>query len=188
MKQIFGQDRDAIGNKILIFKPFTMDQQTEALKKVNKLVGNTGVGLIIVDSMTIFYRKHYGENSRKSKKARSDLAKMMVDSLSLARENKIPFIITNQVYTNIDTNTIRPIGGHVIDHNAKCIVHIEKKGNNLRKAILVKHRSRKTGSEAYFKIVEEGLVAFELFEDVKEYGERDMCVDNGTAWVREESR
>jgi len=162
MSQIFGENTEKITNEILFFKPFSLEEQSESLKKVKNLVKNLDIGLVIIDTMTVFYRKYFNGDKRRGKRGRNLLAEMMIDGLSLSRKSNIPLILTNQVYTDVENHKFEPVGGHVINHNAKAIVEIQKLPDGLRKAIVIKHRSIKSGSCAYFRIVEEGLAETDL--------------------------
>ena len=86
----------------------------------------------------------------------------MIDGLSLARKTNVPLLLANQVYTDIENNRFEPVGGHIINHNAKAIIELQKLPEGLRKIIVVKHRSIRSGSFAYFRIVEDGLAETEF--------------------------
>ena len=62
LTQICGEeDFQRASQDILFFQPTDIDQQDEAIKKAKSLCGNTvDVGLIVVDSMTLFYRVNLG--------------------------------------------------------------------------------------------------------------------------------
>lgn len=164
MKQVFGEDTARITGEMLLFKPYSLEEQAEGLKKAKNLVEKLDVGLVVIDTVTIFYRKGISKGGgKKGKRNRQYLAMMMIDGLSLARRTNIPLLLTNQVYTDIENNRFEPVGGHIINHNAKAIVELQKLPDGLRKAIIVKHRSIKSGSWAYFRILEEGLGEAELY-------------------------
>ncbi len=179
MQQIFGEESDRINRNVLFFKPYTFEQQYEAVEKSKKLVDTTDVGLMVVDSMTNFYRKYYSDSSNDGRKGRRILAKMMIESLSLARQKYLPVLITNQVYTDIDENKLKPIGGHVVDHNSKTVMQLKRLAGGRRKAILLKHRSMKSNISIYFEIVDSGISTDSLFGDVEFHEERDLYLDNG---------
>jgi len=50
-----------------------------------------------------------------------------------------------------------PLGGHMLSHNAKTIVRLERTGMSTRSAVLVKHRHREEGGRASFRITAHGL-------------------------------
>ncbi len=114
------------------------------------------IGTIIVDSATAYYRFEL-DDEESSIKTRRELANQVGFLHSLARKRKIVVVITNQVYSNIDTGTLRPIGGSGLEHISKAIVQLEKNGNGKRKATLLKHRSRPEGSTCEFTITSKGV-------------------------------
>ncbi|MGB9636005.1 MAG: DNA repair protein RadB, partial [Thermoplasmata archaeon] len=82
----------------------------------------------------------------------------MVNALArIAREDKVAVLITNQVYMDVKRGTFEPIGGAMLNHNAKIIIRLEKLGEGKRRAVLEKHRSLAEGREAIFKITQNGL-------------------------------
>ena len=158
MEQVFGEETARIMGEILLFKPYSLEEQAESLIKARNLVEKLDVGLVVIDTVTIFYRKDFNKDgNNKGKRNRHLLAKMMIEGLSLARRTNIPLLLANQVYTDIENNRFEPVGGHMINHNAKAIIELRKMPDGLRKAVVVKHRSIKSGSWTYFKITKEGL-------------------------------
>ena len=158
MEQVFGEETARITGEILLFKPYSLEEQAESLTKARNLVEKLDVGLVVIDTVTVFYRKHFNKDgNKKGKRNRHLLAKMMIEGLSLARRTNIPLVLANQVYTDIENHRFEPVGGHIINHNAKAIVELQKMADGLRKAVVVKHRSIKSGSWAYFRITNEGL-------------------------------
>ncbi len=162
MKQVFGEEVERITGDILMFKPYSLEEQVDSLIKVKNLVKNLNVGLVVIDTVTIFYRKYVSPQEESRKMRYHYLARMMIDGLSLARRTNVPLLLANQVYTDVEKNKIEPVGGHIINHNAKAIIELQKLPEGLRKVIVVKHRSIKSGSFAYFRIVEDGLAETEF--------------------------
>lgn len=74
-----------------------------------------------------------------------------------ARKYGIVVAITNQVYTDINSGSIRPVGGNIIEHISKTIIQLEKLGDGKRRAIIRKHRSLPEGSSAEFIITSTGV-------------------------------
>jgi len=52
---------------------------------------------------------------------------------------------------------MRPLGGTSLEHMCKAIVFLEKKGEGLRSARLMKHRSLPEGGLAEFKLTARGV-------------------------------
>jgi len=123
---------------------------------VKSLCGNSvDVGLIVVDSMTLFYRVNLGTEF--SSESRMMLGRQANTLLIIARENEVPVVITAQVYHDPETNMVHPVGGHFLKHAAKALVKLEKLPNGNRRARVVKHRSIPSGREALFQISESGF-------------------------------
>jgi DNA repair protein RadB len=75
----------------------------------------------------------------------------------IARKHRIPIVITNQVYMDIESNSLRPIGGTGLEHICKAIIFLEKKGEGERRAQLMKHRSSPEGITADFRLTSKGV-------------------------------
>jgi DNA repair protein RadB len=142
--------------EILFFEPYAMEEQSDVIEKSLKLVESKArIGLVILDSITIFYRLTLGSENESSSRRR--LGKQIIDLLTLARKNDLPVVITNQVYTDVEKNTFNPIGGHLLNHNAKAIIKLERLENGLRKAIVMKHRSKASDINCNFLLSNKGI-------------------------------
>jgi len=138
---------------ILVFSAHTFDEQGYGISQAARQAESAdAVGLIIVDSMTMFYRLRSDDPS-----VRNELTRQMETLLNTARKNDVAVLITSQVYTNIGTGTFEFLGGHAVQHNAKTIIRLEKRANGKRAAVIVKHRSLPEGRSAIYRIVETGV-------------------------------
>jgi len=157
LNQICGEEEfNKAAQDILFFQPHDFIQQDDAIKKTRSLCENdVGVGLVIVDSMTIFYRVNLGTEA--NPESRMMLGRQANTLLNIAREFEVPVVITTQVYHDPETNMIHPVGGHFLKHQAKAIIRLEKMPNGVRRARVVKHRSIPSGREAFFKITDVGF-------------------------------
>ncbi|MCQ2056527.1 MAG: DNA repair and recombination protein RadB [archaeon] len=143
-------------SNLLIFQARNFEEQSDCIQKVCKLSDISGkVGLIIVDSISIFYRFHYDDTS-----TRNMLTKQTETLLNIARRNDITVLITSQVYTNVGSGSIEFLGGHALQHNAKTIIRLDKKSNNKRVAVIIKHRSLPEGKLANYRIVSAGIESY----------------------------
>jgi DNA repair protein RadB len=155
-EQIAGEDAEEIARDIIIYEPMSFEEQYASIKEVNEMMdGVNNVGLIVLDSATLFYR--YELNEARSISLKRELAKQITNLLILARRHDIAVVITTQVYTDIERDELRPIGGNMLDHLSKVIVKLERLDGGRRKAVLKKHRSMPEGRSCDFVLCEDGV-------------------------------
>ena len=153
-KQIAGPGAEEMAAKIMIFEPMSLEQQAIAIREAAKIAGRD-LGLIILDSATSLYRVLLEAEDNRS--IRRTLTVQLSELQEIARRHRIPVVITNQVYMDIETNSLRPIGGTGLEHICKAILFLEKKGEGLRSARLMKHRSSPEGIAADFRLTARGV-------------------------------
>lgn len=148
--QIF-KDRSALNN-LLLFNVHSFQEQSDRISQIQRMAASGILGMVIVDSLTMFYRLNYDDMN-----LRNDFVKQTETLLNIAREMEIPVIITSQVYTNISSGSIEFLGGHAMHHNAKTIVRLDLRTSGVRAAVIMKHRSLPEGRTAMFRITADGL-------------------------------
>jgi DNA repair protein RadB len=153
-KQIAGPGAEDMAAKIMIFEPMSLEQQAIAIREASKIAGRD-LGLIILDSATSLYRVLLEADDNRS--IRRTLTVQLSELQEIARRHRIPVVITNQVYMDIESNSLRPIGGTGLEHICKAIIFLEKKGEGLRRARLMKHRSSPEGIAADFRLTARGV-------------------------------
>ncbi len=153
-KQIAGEDAKEIATNIVVFEPLDLEQQHVSIKETAKIVGKN-FGLVMIDSATALYRSALeAEDNRPVHRA---LASQLGDLQVITRKHRIPAAITNQIYMEMETGKLRPIGGTAMMHSCKTIIELEKVGAGRRRARLVKHRSQPEGATAKFSITAHGI-------------------------------
>ena len=155
LKQIAGESYEVVMKNTLFFEPHSFEEQEKFVEKAVKLAESSlEVGVIILDSATIHYRLTRNDEERGFRKSLSpQLAKL----LGAARTKDIPVILTSQVYTDLEKGTFEPLGGHVLLHNAKAIIRLDKAGSSTRRAVIIKHRHLEEGRKADFKLTKIGV-------------------------------
>ena len=153
-KQIAGPGAEEMAAKIMIFEPMSLEQQAIAIREASKIAGRD-LGLIILDSATSLYRVLLEAEDNRS--VRRTLTVQLSELQETARRHRIPVVITNQVYMDIENNLLRPIGGTGLEHICKAIIFLEKKGDGLRSARIMKHRSSPEGITADFRLTARGV-------------------------------
>ena len=158
-KQIAGDSYKDIAKNILIYEPMNFKEQKIAIKKIENIL-SMNVRLIILDSATSYYR--YELNDDKSNiMIRRELINQINYLNMLTRKYNIASIITNQVFSNINNNSIeklKALGGTAIEHISKTILRFEKSGIGKRTIKIIKHRSIKEGISCNFQITNNGLI------------------------------
>ena len=153
-KQIAGPGAEEMAAKIMIFEPMSLEQQAIAIREASKIAGRD-LGLVILDSATSLYRVLLEAEDNRS--VRRTLTVQLSELQEIARRHRIPVVITNQVYMDIENNSLRPIGGTGLEHICKAIIFLEKKGEGLRSARIMKHRSSPEGITADFRLTARGV-------------------------------
>lgn len=155
LKQMSGDQHEHILKNILFSEPYTFSEQRKIVEKATNLAEkNKDVGGIVVDSATTYYRLTRLQNEFRERK---NLADQVTKLLRISRTRDIPVVLTSQVYTDIKTGTYEPLGGHMLSHNAKTIISLEKTGPHKRQAVLMKHRHLAEGLVAPFTLTDKGL-------------------------------
>jgi DNA repair protein RadB len=154
-KQIAGENAKEIARKIIIYEPLSFEEQYITVKEVERIACEN-IGLVILDSATSYYRYEL-EDEEMGIKSRRELASEIGFLHALARKYGFAAVITNQVYSDIISGGVRPLGGSSLEHISKTIIQLEKTGEGTRRAIIYKHRSRPEGSSAEFKITADGI-------------------------------
>ncbi len=146
IKQLLnGRNINTLDN-ILVTKVKSFKIQQDQIKNIASIIKTGKFSLIIVDSIGHFYRSLL--------KKKPDLAnKMLYSQLKMLKDisKRLPVIITNQVYTDIDTNTIKMVGNNIISEFSNKTLRLE---NLEKRVIYLLKPMRKT---AYFKILETGI-------------------------------
>ncbi len=169
VKQIAGEDYENILKNILILSPTSFEEQKKIFTNLLDNVKRKNFGLIVVDGMAMLYRLKLGDaiqskDDTKIKEVNREVAKQMRILTEISRKQKIPILITNQVYSGflseenwkkgvqLETNIV---GGDLFKYWSKTIIEL-KNLNGKRKAILLKHRSMPK-KELIFEIKNKGI-------------------------------
>ena len=105
IKQIAGENYEEVLKNIFLLEPTSFEEQKKIFFKLLEKVKKEQIGLIIVDGMSMLYRLELGEidkseESNKIKEINREVARQMRALAEISRKQKIPIIITNQVYSS----------------------------------------------------------------------------------------
>ncbi len=149
-----------VASRLVITEAMDFDEQAEAVQDASEFAGS--IELIILDSATGFYRLERTEEAARGETLRA-VARQITHLLSIARKHDIAVIITNQVFSDPDTDRTRGLGGHTLEHWTGVVLRLDRFRGGNRRATLEKHRSKAVGESVTFEITDNGLSATEAF-------------------------
>ncbi len=109
--------------KVDVLQPKTFDEQARMIEALK----GKGYGLVVVDSLVALYRLEYS-NQDEVLAASRKLSKQLSSLAGLARDEKIPVILTAHTYKNWETRADEMVGGEVLKYWSKAILFLERTG------------------------------------------------------------
>jgi DNA repair protein RadB len=143
-------DYKKILRDILFFAPTSFESQEQM---IHDAIVTKGVSLIIVDTITMFYRLNLEDDREGGIRS---FTRQVTDLQVTAREKDLFVIIAEQVYTD-KTGEVKPFTNREAEHMTKTILRLDRKGIGQREATIIKHRSQPEGEKACFRISSIGL-------------------------------
>ncbi|WP_407652170.1 DNA repair and recombination protein RadB [Halomicrococcus gelatinilyticus] len=148
------EDVDDVASRIIIKEAYDFEEQEEAVRDVSEFAERAD--LVVLDSATGFYRLERAADESGGESLRK-VASEVTHLLSLARKHDIAVVLTNQVYTDPDSDGTRPLGGHTLEHWTGVVLRVDRFRGGKRRATLEKHRSKPAGERAQFRITDAGI-------------------------------
>jgi DNA repair protein RadB len=145
-----------IASRIIVTDALDFAEQEEAVRDAAEFAPN--VDLVVLDSATGFYRLERDNDDGGS--ALRSVTRQVTHLLSLARKHDLAVVITNQVFSDPDSDSerVRPLGGHTLTHWSAAVLRLERFRGGNRRATLEKHRSLPAGGTARFELSDDGVV------------------------------
>ena len=150
LRQIAGDRFPEVLNNMMLVQPSTFEEQKAAVAKLDEVMSGVKVSLVIVDSIAMLYRMEEDKDVRM-------LGRMLAQLLRISRRYGIPVLLTNQVYSEFDTNIIRPIGGQISEYFTKNVIELSRGEDGGRIATLRRHMSLPEGKIIAFRITQRGV-------------------------------
>lgn len=147
--------KDNILNNIMIMEPKEWSDQKDVIKRLEELLAKEDVGLIIVDSIIALWRLSITEEN--ASEINRELATQLSILSNIARKFDVPVLITNQVYSDIETGETQMSCKTIMKWWSKNIIELESLGPGSRKATIRKARSLPEEESVEFKITQSGL-------------------------------
>jgi len=144
------QNYEKILSNIIFFNPQSFIEQEKIIKKTIKM---DDISLIVLDTFNSYYRLMIEVDETYADRS---LNRQITDLQIASMEKEISVIIAGQVYSS-EKNDVKPFGGRIIERMVKSIIKLEKIDIGIRKATIMKHKSKTIGDNAIFKITKHGL-------------------------------
>ncbi|ASI99129.1 DNA repair and recombination protein RadB [Thermococcus celer] len=152
MAEARGLDPEEALQRFILFTPGDFKEQRRVIGGLKKVVDGS-FSLVVVDSLTAHYR---AEEQRRN--LSNELAKQLQVLLFIARKNRIPVIVINQVHFDSRTGRMRAVAEHTLNYRTKDILRLDKLNTpGLRVAILERHRFRPEGGMVHLRITDRGI-------------------------------
>ncbi|UCG94977.1 MAG: DNA repair and recombination protein RadA [archaeon] len=153
-----GLDEQKTLKGIYVARAYNSDHQILLVDKLKEEVKKKNVGLIIIDSLTSAFRSDY--TGRGTLAARQQkLNRHLHDLQRLADVNNVAIYVTNQVMANpgiLFGDPTRPIGGHILGHQATFRLYLRKSKGEKRIARLIDSPHLPEG-ECVFLVNDKGI-------------------------------
>jgi DNA repair protein RadB len=152
-----GDDFEAVASRLVVTEAHDFAEQEEAVRDAAEFAPRAD--LLVLDSATGFYRleRHDGDEGETLRQ----VGRQVTHLLSLARKHDLAAVVTNQVFTDPESDRARALGGHTLNHWTGTVLRLDRFRGGNRRATLEKHRSKPAGETATFRITEDGLAAGE---------------------------
>jgi DNA repair protein RadA len=149
---------DNILKNIIVARAFNSDHQILIVEKLDELIKEKNIKLVIVDSIISHFRAEYlGRESLPARQQR--LNQHLHRLLRMAEVFNLPVIVTNQVVASPDAffgPPTKPAGGHILAHLSTNRVFLRKGRKSTRIARIIDSPYLPEG-ECVFKITEKGV-------------------------------
>ena len=122
--QLTQNNKDLLKN-LMILKPKSFYEQYRTIQSLEKTFNK--FSLIILDTIGIFYRKELKKNQY--------LANKILDKqFQILKEisKTVPVLITNQVYSNLNTGNINNVGGEMVRNWSNCLIQLKIKPRKIK--------------------------------------------------------
>ncbi len=153
-----GLDEKKILKGIYVARAYNSDHQILLVDKLKDGIKGKNVGLIIVDSLTSHFRSDYAGRGTLAARQQK-LNRHLHDLQKISDVHNVAVYVTNQVMSNpaiLFGDPTKPIGGHILGHQATFRLYLRKSKGNKRIARLIDSPSLPEG-ECVFTVTEKGI-------------------------------
>lgn len=158
MAEALKLDPEKILKKIYVARAYNSDHEIFLTEKSNEMIEEKNIKLLIIDSLTSHFRSDYVGRGQLAPRQQK-LNKLLHNLQRLADTYNMAVFVTNQVLSNpaiLFGDPTRPIGGHVLAHQATYRIYLRKSKDEKRIGKMMDSPDLPTG-ETVFKVTADGI-------------------------------
>ena len=161
LSQIAEYDYKKISPLMIIMRPTTFQEQTDAIDHLEKIITNK-FGLIVVDTVTSLYRVEF-DDTKEVYVTNRELNRQLAVLTELAKTREVAVLVVSQVRGVLSGNSIemRPVATRVLNYWSEVVLDMKQTGQTrVIKVLREKHPSIKGTGNVYVKIESSGITDY----------------------------
>jgi DNA repair protein RadB len=161
LSQIAEYDYKKISPLMIIMRPTTFQEQSDAIDQLEKVTTNK-FGLIVVDTVTSLYRLEF-DDPEKMYAANRELNRQLAVLTELAKTRGVAVLVVSQVRGVLSgaSMEMRPVATRVLNYWSEVVLDMKQTGQTrVIKVLREKHPSIKGTGNVYVKIESSGITDY----------------------------
>ena len=161
LSQIAEYDYEKISPFMIIMRPTTFQDQSQALDHLEKIITNK-FELIVVDTVTSLYRTEF-DDTKKTYAANRELNRQLAVLKQIAKTREVAVVVISQVRSVPVGETVKtkPVATRVLNYWSDIVLDMRQSGQTrVIKVLREKHPSIKGTGYIYVKIESSGITDY----------------------------
>jgi DNA repair protein RadB len=161
LSQIAEYDYKKISPLMIIMRPTTFQEQSDAIDHLEKITTNK-FGLIVVDTVTSLYRVEF-DDTKEVYVTNRELNRQLAVLTELAKTHGVAVLVVSQVRGVLSGNSMemRPVATRVLNYWSEVVLDMKQTGQTrVIKVLREKHPSIKGTGNVYVKIESSGITDY----------------------------
>lgn len=161
LSQIAEYDYKKISPLMIIIRPTTFQEQSDAIEHLEKVINNK-FGLVVVDTVTSLYRVEF-DDTEEVYVTNRELNRQLAVLTELAKTHEVAMLVVSQVRGVLsgDNMEMRPVATRVLNYWSEVVLDMKQTGQTqVIKVLREKHPSIKGTGNVYVRIESSGITDY----------------------------